>query len=214
MKKYTNKILIIAISCLTILLINLVIKNKIYFGTKHSVILTADLNKVKSVEFNGNRELQLKQGVIESGIKLPPDAYIEDSKLYLVLKGDEQVIKLTLPELEEIHISGAAKVTLDNFKQKDIKVKLAGASNFIIINSNFSNVNLSSAGDSQLIFKDCRLKNLNVNLTGSSNIIINSFANGSLTGMAAGNVNITYSGNLIDNKLKIFGNSNISRINK
>lgn len=216
MKKYTNKILIAIIFGFILLLISLlIINNRTHPNNKSlgSSITTLDLSRIKSIQLSGSEILQVKQGSIESQTKLPATAYIENDTLYLNDGENDQIIKLRLPHLNEINVSGAAKVTVENFNQQDIKLGSSGAAQFLIQNTNLTNVTLYSSGDSKLIFNNCHLKHLTVNVTGAAEIIVNSFEDGTLSGLVAGDASIKYSGNLIKNDLKTLGQDKVIHIN-
>jgi hypothetical protein len=137
-------------------------------------------------------------------------------------------VKITMPELTDLNLSGASKVKLTmnvpgkNFSSKlsgssyiegsltsgDIDISLSGSSK-VKLNGKADDLDLHASGSSSLKLKDFAVKNADVQLSGSSLAELN--LNGKLNTRQSGNSQIIYYGKADLGSTNFSGSSGIKK---
>lgn len=176
-----------------------------------------DLNlaKINHLVINGIINITVKRGqnaklkLIANGINTLK-LYQENNTLHI--KGLKRSnIKITLPKLNNISITGMSHLKLIGFQASQFKLEVAGMSSATGINNKFTNLHLNCTGRSNVDLSKNQLVNATVNVTGQSNVKLN-MQNGNLTGNVTGMSSLQYSGQIKNRKLTIIGMSNVMRL--
>lgn len=101
-------------------------------------------------------------------------------------------VRIGAPDIENLQVSGASKVSLVNLKNDSLKVDASGASK-IKIDGETKNLDVELSGASRLDAENLRAENATVDGSGASNASIN--VSGDLKADLSGASKVTYSGN-------------------
>lgn len=234
MKKYTNKILAIIILLVTVLILSVPITVWLFRASlikampylSHAAVTTEYLNYkgFNALDVRGAWQVQILPGSFKVELRDPQNArFIQLNKDVLTLdnstlKQQQQasIIIVHLPEIKQLSMSGASKVSVEDFTQNNtnqLGLDLSGASELIISNSNYKNIKIDMSGASNLKFKNSELELVNLDASGVSTLELDHLNHGKLTGNSSGMTNIHYKGTLNENALDSSGISNISGVN-
>lgn len=176
-----------------------------------------------SIEIKADKEdfeyLKVEQKGNSVRIFIDKDNYSSDSEIK---------VKITMPELTDLNLSGASKVKLTmnvpgkNFSSKlsgssyiegsltsgDIDISLSGSSK-VKLNGKAGDLELNASGSSSMKLKDFAVKNADVQLSGSSLAELN--LNGKLDTQQSGNSQVIYYGKVDLGRTNFSGSSGIKK---
>ena len=118
------------------------------------------------------------------------------------------IIKITMPELADLHISGASTANVAGFKGDKLTAELSGASK-AKIDGVTSEFNGRASGASSIDAANLKAENADVNSSGASNITVN--ASGDLKADASGASSVTYIGDPKSIKQNASGASSVKK---
>lgn len=230
MKKYTNKILTIIILLVAVLILSVPIA--VWFFRASLIKTMPDPNQVvatteylsykgfNTLDIRGSWQVQILPGTFKVELNDPQNArfiHLNQEMLTLdnsTLKQQQlSIIIIHLPEIKQLSMSGASKISVTNFTQNNtnqLGLDLSGASELIINNSNYRNIKIEMSGTSNLKFKNSELELVNLDASGVSTLELDHLNHGKLMGNSSGMTNIYYNGTLDENGLDSSGISNIS----
>lgn len=117
----------------------------------------------------------------------------------LVIKADKRFstkspirVKISAPNIENLEVSGASKLSLANLKNDFLKVDASGASK-IKVDGETKNLDIELSGESRFDAENLKSENATVDASGASNASVN--VSGDLKADLSGASNVTYSGN-------------------
>lgn len=102
------------------------------------------------------------------------------------------IARISMPELDNLDISGATAATVANVNSEDLKIKVSGASK-IEINGAAADLDAKVSGASKLTAENLRTVRVRVKANGASKALV--FASESVDADASGASKIIYSGN-------------------
>ncbi len=106
-------------------------------------------------------------------------------------------VKISMPNLAGIEVSGASNVTASNLKNEDLKVELSGASK-LKIDGKTTNAKFDVSGASKFDGENLEIENAEIDNSGASSVLVS--VSDSLTVDASGASKITYIGNPVVEK--------------
>ena len=226
MKKHTTKILIGGLAIVA-LIVMATVATPYFFKDQFAITSVPSTSKsdwkelqlknFSKIMVSGSWEVQIRQGTVYSVKVLAPVAMIDTS---CVVKNDELVInklaanvnptpriEITMPNLQSIHILGAAQVLVGDFdaENKDFNLTVEGATSFHGERLKYDSVNITCLGASSIKFTGCSLNSAAVNVSGASNVELERMTGGELTGELNGVASLRYGGNISANKIKTSG---------
>jgi|GEM_PF-3049710 len=233
MKKYTNKILAALIILLTIIVLSVpisiwinasLIKPTPALNPQQLSREYLNYKDFTALNIRGAWQVQILPGAFKIELNDQQNTqYLSLNQQTLTLDNSKLApnhpmasILIHLPTLNGLNISGANKVTVNDFKSTDmakLSLDLAGASELNINNSSYPNVNIDMSGSSTLKFSHSILEHVNLDLSGVSTLELDQLVHGKLSGSSSGLTNIHYNGSLDENTLDSSGLSNISGTN-
>jgi Putative auto-transporter adhesin, head GIN domain len=101
-------------------------------------------------------------------------------------------VKISIPNLEGIEVSGASNVTASNLKNEDLKVELSGASK-LKIDGKTTNAKFDVSGASKFDGENLEIENAEIDNSGASSVLVSVTKN--LTADTSGASRVTYIGN-------------------
>lgn len=116
-------------------------------------------------------------------------------------------VKISAPDIENLQISGASKISLANLKNDSLRVDSSGASK-IKVDGETKNLVVEMSGASRLDAENLKTENASVDASGASNA--NIFVSGDLKADLSGASHVTYSGNPKNLEKKTSGASSVS----
>jgi hypothetical protein len=117
-------------------------------------------------------------------------------------------VKISMPELEGLDVSGASDAKIVNVKADTIELKASGASD-ITINGEANELKAEASGASEIDAKNLRTESANVDASGASSAIVS--ANDTLDVEASGASKIYYTGEPKNIKQNASGASSINK---
>lgn len=117
------------------------------------------------------------------------------------------LIRISAPDIDDLDVSGAAKVTVSGLKNTGIKVDSSGASK-ISIAGETAKLLIEVSGATKVDAEDLKSENATVEASGASHVAVN--VTGQLLADASGASKIVYSGSPANVEKKSSGASNIS----
>jgi Putative auto-transporter adhesin, head GIN domain len=132
---------------------------------------------------------------------------IHSKKSWSMPKNDVAV-RISMPTLEGVEISGSSKGIISNVKSDDFSLTLNGSST-VKISGEAKNVEMTANGSSNIEAESLKTENATVEMNGSSNATIN--VSNSLDASAYGASRIKYTGNPKDVKQNTSGASSVSQ---
>ncbi len=104
-------------------------------------------------------------------------------------------IKITLPILSRIELSGGTETIFSGFQSDRMAVIISGSSKLIGRGNSIGNLSVNCSGASKMELGESIVTNADLQISGASSIDLK-MAGGELTGNASGVVTILYSGNI------------------
>jgi len=113
-------------------------------------------------------------------------------------------VEITLPDLEQLSISGGVDLDFTGFTGDVLTITLSGAGRIRGLDSRYGNIVLLCSGAGQLDLTGCRTANAEVNLSGAGEVLLN-MEGGVLKGTISGLGSVEYSGSIRENLLEVSG---------
>ncbi len=101
-------------------------------------------------------------------------------------------VRISAPDIENLQVSGASKLSLTNLKNDSLKVDASGASK-IKVDGETRNLEVELSGASKLDAENLKSENVNVDGSGASSASVN--VSGDLKADLSGASKVTYTGN-------------------
>jgi len=214
--KNSNKILVgTGLLFVTIIFIILVVARLVldtnieedneYDDFEDIILESYDLNDFDKVEINDSWKVTIRQGehykidvtapkeVLErTRVEVIGDRLVLDTKNYLRWK-DKPEANLTMPNIVEIAVEGAAMIDLEDFSCDELRMQVAGACKVHGEGNTINNLQLKSDGASNVDLTGSMVKNADLDINGAGSVELK-MDGGELTGMASGAAKIVYYG--------------------
>ncbi|HJR69455.1 MAG TPA: DUF2807 domain-containing protein, partial [Gammaproteobacteria bacterium] len=172
--------------------------------------LTPALADFAGVEASGRWDLTVARGDtwrVELDVPLELvdriEARVEDGRLVLGFEGwlggcgDTDRCRMnagiTLPELREVHLSGATTVDFSGFDGERLTIETSGASEIDGSASRYDELDLTTSGAGDVDLDDVTVTNAEVSVSGAGSIALR-MAGGRLTGGLSGAASLRYAG--------------------
>ena len=231
--KTSNRILFITGLVIVVILLAMVLGSRIFLNKYTDSYKNGDINysnidkeykeieDFSKIDITGEWDITISQSdsfsVIVTGRKGSENPYNlkrEGNTLFLEENEDLNLnrdlsVKITMPEILEVYSRGGLKLELNDFSEQNLTLDLTGGSWVTGNNSRIENLRITSAGAINLEFEEIKTVNVDAQLAGAGNLIFN-MAGGTLSGNAAGAMNIEYYGEARQ-EIKAAGLANISR---
>jgi hypothetical protein len=195
----------------------------IHFDIKGSGNITTekrDLSGFRGVHAGGAMQLEITVGK-EFSVELEGDdnilptikTEVRGDKLYFERKESRTwsrgrvIARVTMPELDDLDVSGASNATVNNVKTESLKLESSGASR-IEISGEARNLDVEVSGASKLDAENLKTERAKLESSGASKVSI--FATETVDANASGASRIVYSGNPKSVKKDASGASSIS----
>ncbi len=175
-----------------------------------------------AVEFSGNWKISIASGTeyrvsvtapsnLLDRIEIKQDGMTLDvtNSYDFVFKEGSVSIRITMPELEGMTVSGAVDLDFRGFTGENLKMILSGAGRIRGLESRYDNLELVCSGAGQLDFTDCLSVNADVSLSGAGEVLL-TMDGGVLGGNISGMGSVEYGGTVKENRLKVSGLGNVS----
>lgn len=101
-------------------------------------------------------------------------------------------IRITAPDIENLEVSGASKVSLDNVSNENLQIDASGASK-VTVAGETANLTIDVSGASKIEAENLQTENALIDASGASCVKV--FAANELKADASGASNIVYTGN-------------------
>lgn len=111
---------------------------------------------------------------------------------------------ITMPALSELDIEGAAQVNLRGFEGERLGIQVGGAANIEGYDGRFDLLDLVIAGAANVQLNGILVTDAEVDLSGASNVELR-MNGGELTGKMSGFGNLSYSGDVSDERVNVSG---------
>lgn len=168
-------------------------------GGVYQVEVTAQ--KDFSVEIEGDDNLlSLVETRVENGT-----LYIE-SEQRIAPKSSIKV-RISAPNIDDLDVSGAAGVTVNDLNNKQLTIDSSGASR-ITVGGKTTKLSVDVSGATRVDAEKLTADDANVDASGASNVVLT--VNGNLTADASGASHISYAGSPKDVKKNTSGAGNVS----
>jgi Putative auto-transporter adhesin, head GIN domain len=115
-------------------------------------------------------------------------------------------VRISAPDIEDLEVSGASKVSLANVKNDSLRVDSSGASK-IKVDGETKNLVVELSGATRLDAENLKTENATIDASGASNATV--FVSGDLKTDLSGASNVTYSGNPKNLEKKTSGASSV-----
>ncbi len=168
-------------------------KAKLTRGEEYSIKVSAPINILDSVSLEQTgRTLQITNNF---------PAFAADRDVLL---------EITLPDLEDLTLSGGAQLSFEGFQQKDMKLILSGAGQITGEDSRCENLTVIFSGAGQMDLMGLSAVNADVTLSGAGELLLH-MNGGNLSGKLSGMGSIEYDGNVKNEGIVISGLGDVSR---
>lgn len=215
--KTSNKILFITGIIIVVIIFVSIIGSRIFFNKftnsyergefNYSNIKTEykDITDFTSLDVTGNWDVTISRGdsynIIIHSTEGPEKMYeIERKGDTLFVKENQNLninkkltMEILMPVIRKINSKGGIKLFLTEFREHELSINLTGGAWVNGSDCEFENLLLTSAGAINLEFENISTVNVDAQLSGAGNLLFN-MAGGTLSGNAAGAVNIEYIG--------------------
>ena len=163
---------------------------------KPAVQLKASEKQLKNISFNqsGDRITLRQNG---------PD-------LNLGNLGHAVRVEVAMPDIQEVRLSGAGSLNINDLKAKDLKLTVQGGCSVKTEGTTIENLVLRSEGACNVDMADASITNAEVSLQGASNATIN-MAGGTLAGQIEGVGHLAYSGSVSSENVRTEGLAKVER---
>lgn len=112
--------------------------------------------------------------------------------------------RITMPSLTGLEVQGAGSIEFDGFQGGDLTISIAGAGNVEGRHSEFDSLDLTVGGAANVQLRGAPVIDAHVDLSGASNVELE-MAGGELTGSLAGFGNLSYGGEVSDERVAVSG---------
>ena len=164
-------------------------------GGVYQVEITAQKEFGVEVEADDNLLPLIKIEVEDGVLKIESEKKIESKNLIIV--------RISAPNIEDLDVSGASKVSLTNLNNETIQIHSSGASK-VKIEGATVNLEIKVSGASKIDAGNLKAENVSVDASGASNVNVS--VSNDLNIDASGVSNIYYSGN--PKTIRNLGNTN------
>ena len=124
--------------------------------------------------------------------------------------GNELKAHITMPMLEGLEIQGAGSIEFAGFQGGELRISIAGAGNVEGRRSEFDSLDLTVGGAANVQLNDVAVIDAHVDLSGASNVELD-MAGGELTGSLSGFGNLSYAGDVSDERVAVSGFGHVGR---
>lgn len=170
-----------------------------------------DVGGVYQVEVTAQKEFSVE---VEADDNILPlvETRVENGTLYI--ESEQRVspkstirVRISAPNIDDLDVSGAAGVTVNDLNNTALTIDSSGASK-IAVGGKTSKLSIDVSGATQVDAAKLTAENVNVDASGASTVAVN--VNGNLTAGASGASTITYAGSPKDVVKKTSGASSVS----
>lgn len=116
------------------------------------------------------------------------------------------IVRISAPDIENLNVSGASKVSIENISNENLTIDASGASKVSVAGES-ANLVIDVSGASKIAAENLKAENVAVDASGASSVEI--FAANELKTDASGASNIVYQGNPKNLIKKISGASSV-----
>ena len=117
---------------------------------------------------------------------------------------------VSIPDLERVQTAGNASVVITGFDLDSLDIEVDGAANITARDGRIGELSIDSDGAATFNFSDVQVQNAEVEMDGASNLDI-SMAGGELNGVLRGLGNVTFTGQVSDESIRIDGLGRVHR---
>lgn len=118
------------------------------------------------------------------------------------------IVRISAPDIENLEVSGASKVTLTNLSNDNLQIDASGASK-VKVEGTTTNLKVDVSGASKIDAENLKAENVSVDASGASNV--NVFVSNELKIDASGASSVSYSGTPTNLEKKTSGASSIKQ---
>jgi hypothetical protein len=185
--------------------------------------LMADLVDFDSIHTEGGWSVTIMHGEVFSVEVDASEKALEQVNVFsrgdtLHLELDSGVQSITgnlratvfLPDLERLQTAGGARVVISGFDLDALDIKVDGAASIIARDGRIGDLSVDSDGAASFDFDEVQVVNADVTMDGASNLAI-TMNGGALTGVLSGLGNVTFSGEVSDESIRIDGLGRVRR---
>ena len=185
--------------------------------------LIADLVDFDTVYTEGGWTVTILQGdtfrvEVEASEKAldQMDVFTRGDTLHLELDSGIQSIAgnlratVSLPDLERLRTVGGASISINGFDLDALEVVVDGAASIVARDGTIGDLSIDSDGAASFDFDQVRVANADVDMDGASSLDI-TMDGGALTGVLSGLGNVTFSGPVSEQSIKIDGLGRVRR---
>lgn len=169
-------------------------------GGVFQVEITAQKDFSVEVEADDNLLPLIKTEVRGGVLKIEAEKKIESR--------NPIIVRISMPDVEDLDVSGAAKVSLTNLSNENLQIHSSGASK-IKIEGTTTNLAVDVSGASKIEAENLKAENVSVDASGASNVSVS--VSNELKVDASGASNISYSGTPKNLEKKTSGASNVKQ---
>lgn len=174
-------------------------------GSGNVITEKRDVSGFKSIQASGALQLEITAGK-EFSVELEGDddylptikTEVRGDKLYFERTENRTwsrgriLARITMPELDDLNISGASTATIYNVKTRNLKLKSSGASR-LEVSGEADNVEIEVSGASKLDAENLKAERAKIESSGASKVSV--CASETIDANASGASTIRYSGN-------------------
>ena len=117
---------------------------------------------------------------------------------------------VALPDIERIETAGGVSVDISGFDLDSLEIDVEGAANIAARDGSIADLEIESDGAATFNFAGVQVRDANVDMDGASNLNI-LMSGGELTGVLRGLGDVTYSGEVSDESIRVDGLGRIRR---
>lgn len=117
--------------------------------------------------------------------------------------------RISMPDLEQLEMDGGADVQLTGLSLDRLRIDVDGAASVKGVDTTVQDLEVEVDGASNIDFMDGSVVNARVDMAGASNLKI-MMAGGRLTGVLRGVGNVTYSGTVSEESVRVEGLGNVN----
>ena len=184
-----------------------------------------NLHDFDEVNISGVWELELVQAdewMVQADIDELKNAqieiYVENNTLILRQRSflkfwqqnhEQPHVRVEMPQLERVSVSGGSEVTMDGFKGEQLDVNVSGAAEMEGKESQYTYFNIDASGAVEIDFREVEVTHANVDLSGAGEISL-TMNGGNLTGQVSGAAEIDYYGSVAKEDIQVSGAAEIN----
>jgi hypothetical protein len=117
---------------------------------------------------------------------------------------------ITMPELSRIESSGGSSISFSGFSGDLLDIDISGGSDINGKDSSFKNIRMDISGAVNVDCRETKAENALINISGAGNVEI-TMTGGILSGNLSGTANITYYGDVSEERFKKSGFTSIQK---